>query len=191
MIELTLEKGEIVLSKEIVLFAELKALYDLEPEGNKLLQTIYFMHARGEKNPFSGIDEYVREESVFMAVFKKKSLLAVGLTSKNTKLYKAAEDLYEDYTYTAESRLERSIDKKLDEISRMLDDTVPTIEESTTKNGEVKYNSNLTIILNMFSKIDVIMKAKTTLQNSIQKKANNGRIRGGGKSSFLEKGLLN
>ena len=84
----------------------------------------------------------------------------------------------------------RTINKKLDEISRMLDNTVPAIEESVTKNGEVKYNSNLGIILNMFTKVETVMKAKDKLQDSIRKRENAGRIRGGGKSSFREKGLI-
>lgn len=190
MIELILEKGEIVLSKDIVLFDELKKLFEVNKLGKKLVQALYYMHAVGGKNPFSDLDALVREESVFMAVFGKASLVDLKLSEKNLKLYKDAENLYEKYAHTAESRLERSINTKLDEISRMLDETVPTIEESVTKSGEVKYNSNLGIILNMFSKIDVIMKAKTTLQQAIQKKTNSGRVKGGGTSSFLEKGLV-
>jgi hypothetical protein len=41
----------------------------------------------------------------------------------------------------------KSIDKK-DEISTMLDDNIPIIEESNS--GETKFNSNLPIMLNAF-----------------------------------------
>lgn len=190
MLEFTLAEGEIVLSKEIVLFDELRAVYEL-PDGGKLLQTIYFMHSRDKKsNPFRDLDTAVRESNVFMAVFKKKGIKELKLPTKTLKLYEVAEETFLKFNSTAESRLNASIDKKLDEISTMLDDTVPTIEESVTKSGEVKYNSNLNIILNMFSKIDVIMKAKHTLETSIMKNESRGTLRGGGKSSFREMGIF-
>lgn len=190
MISFTLSKGEIVLSPEIVLFGELNNLYKMKDKGEKLLRTVYYMHSTEEKNPFSSIDEFVKEESVFMAVFKVKSLEDLKLSKKEMAIYTAAADLYERFIHTPESRMNRSIDKKLDEISRMLDETVPTIEETVTKTGEVKFNSNLTIILSMFTKVEQIMKAKSTLQSVIAKQGIKGKRRGGGKSSFLEKGLL-
>lgn len=190
MLEFTLADGEIVLSKEIVLFDELKEVYDL-PSGPKLLQAIYYTHSRDQKNnPFRDLNPQVKESNIFMAVFKKKGLKELKLSAKVLKMYKAAEDVFVAYNATAEGRLNASIDKKLDEISTMLDSTVPTIEESITKNGEVKYNSNLSIILNMFSKIEVIMKAKGTLETAIMKNESRGKIRGGGKSSFREMGIF-
>lgn len=189
MLKFTLVKGEIVLSPDIVLFESLGILYKSK-DGEKLLRTIYYMHSTDEDNSFSGIDMFFREENVFMAVFKKESLKSLGLSKKLTVLYEEAEELYIKHTTTAEARLDKSIDIKLDQISRMLDETTPVIEESLTKSGEVKYNSNLNIILNMFSKIDVIMKARKTLQAAVAKQSIGGKTRGDVKPSFLEKGLL-
>ena len=190
MLEFTLAGGKIVLSKEIVLFEELHTLYKL-PEGPKLLESIYYMYSRDLKgNPFRDISESVKESNVFMAVFKKENLKSLKLSKGTLKLYEAATDIFLKYNATAEGRLSASIDKKLDEISIMLDSTVPTIEESLTKSGETKYNSNLGIILNMFSKIDTIMKAKSTLETAILKNESKGRLRGGGKSSFREMGIF-
>jgi hypothetical protein len=59
------------------------------------------------------------------------------------------------YNSTPEIRM-LSIDKKIDEISTMLDDNIPIIEESVTNSGETKFNSNLPM-LNAF-KVETIMK---------------------------------
>lgn len=189
MLKFTIMKGKVVLSPEIALFPELQTVYDMK-DGDKLLQSIYYMHSRDKDNPFRDLDLMVKESNVFMAIFKKESLTALKLTKKAHAAYLVAEKLFLKHNETAESRLHKSIDKKLDEISKLLDDTVPTIEESITKSGEVKYNSNLTIILNMFSKIEIIMKARTTLENSILKNESKGKLRGGGKSSFREMGIF-
>jgi hypothetical protein len=63
----------------------------------------------------------------------------------------------------------KSIDKKIDEISTMLDDNIPIIEESVTNSGETKFNSNLPIMLNAFFKLETIMKSKVLLQSAIAK----------------------
>jgi hypothetical protein len=55
------------------------------------------------------------------------------------------------YNSTPEIRMLKSIDKKIDEISTMLDDNIPIIEESVTNSGETKFNSNLPIMLNAFA----------------------------------------
>jgi hypothetical protein len=71
------------------------------------------------------------------------------------------------YNSTPEIRMLKSIDKKIDEISTMLDDNIPIIEESVTNSGETKFNSNLPIMLNAF-KLETIMKSKVLLQSYCQ-----------------------
>ena len=190
MLKFVLQKDKIVLSPEIVLIDSLHELYKL-PNGNKLLQSIYYMHSREPDNPFRDIDYAVKESNVFMAIFKKPSLRELKLSEEELKMYRRAEDDFLKYNQTAESRLSASIDKKLDEISTLLDNTTPAIEESMTKSGEIKYNSNLTIILNLFSKIESIMKARSTLETAILKNESKGRLRGGRSSSFRERGTFN
>jgi hypothetical protein len=73
------------------------------------------------------------------------------------------------YNSTPEIRMLKSIDKKIDEISTMLDDNIPIIEESVTNSGETKFNSNLPIMLNAFAKLETIMKSKVLLQSAIAK----------------------
>jgi hypothetical protein len=53
------------------------------------------------------------------------------------------------YNSTPEIRMLKSIDKKIDEISTMLDDNIPIIEESVIQE-KTKFNSNLPIMLNAF-----------------------------------------
>jgi len=189
MLKFILDKDKIILSPEIVLIDSLKELYDM-PNGPKLLQSIYYMHSREDNNPFRDLDDVVKESNVFMAIFKKESLKALKLSKKALEVYRRAEADFLKFTLTPESRLKDSIDRKLDEISRLLNDTIPSIEENVTKSGEVKFNSNLTIILNLFSKIEVIMKARNTLATAILKNESKGRLRGGGSSSFRERGVF-
>lgn len=189
MIKFTIVGGKIVLDPNIVLFKVLKDLYDA-PDGQKLLQVIFYTHSTEPENPFRNLDFRVVEENILNAVFNKQSWKDVKLTKETEKKYTAAEAFYLKYNSTAETRLLKSIDKKLDEISTMLDENVPIIEQAVTSNGETKFNSNLTIILNAFSKIETIMKSKTLLQNTIAKSDGAGRARADSSTSFRERGLL-
>ena len=189
MLKFTIVNNKIALDPNIIVLEELNNLYKL-PRGNKLLQVIYFMHSRDIDNPFRDLDQITIAENVISAVFKKKTLGELKLDTEEKKNYTQAEKTFIKYNLTSEARLEKAIDKKLDEISIMLNETVPTIEESITKSGEVKFNTNLNIILNLFTKIETIMKSKTVLQNAIRKQEGSGRVKGGGTTSFREMGTL-
>jgi len=188
MIKFTISGGKLVLDPNIVLFDELHELYKVT-DGQKWLQVIYYFHSSDSDNPFRDLDPFVLEENVMMVVFKKPSFKAMKMTKKLENQFKAAEKLFLKYTSTPEKRLLKSIDKKLDEITKMLDDNIPIIEESVTSNGETKFNTNLTIMLNAFAKIETIMKSKTILSNAVMKSEGVGRTRGGGTTSFRERGL--
>jgi len=190
MLKFTILNNKIVLDPNIILLEELSELYTMTERGEKLLQVIYYIHSRDIENPFRDLDQRVLVENVIRAVFKKSSFKELNLTDRETKMYYAAETIFIKHNLTSEGRLEKAIDKKLDEISIMLNETVPTIEESETKSGEVKFSTNLNIILNLFTKIETIMKSKSVLQNAIRKQEGSGRIKGGGTTSFREMGIL-
>ena len=189
MLSFTIVKGKIVLDPNIVLFGSLSDLYE-KVRGEALLRVIYYMHSRDTENPFRDLEERILEENVLQVVFSVANWNELKLTKVEKHLYLEAEKTFIKYNLTAESRLEKAIDKKIDEITIMLNDTTPTIEESVTKNGEVKFNTNLNIILNLFTKIETIMKSKTVLQNAILKQEGKGKIKGGGTTSFRELGTL-
>jgi len=189
MLKLTLLNGKIVLDPNIVLFKDLHDLYKTK-RGEKLLQVIYYLHSRDEDNPFRNISIMVLEENVLQSVFNKGSWGEINLTDKEEELYLTAKDTFIKFNETPEARLEKSINKKLDEIAVMLDETDPLIEKSYAKSGEIKFTSNLGIILGMFTKVESIMKGKTVLQNAILKQEAAGKIRGGGTTSFRERGSL-
>ena len=189
MIRFTIVKNKIVLDPNIVLFKDLHDLYKL-PRGEKFLQVIYYMYSREGDNPFKNVSQIVLEENVLQAVFHKASWEELEATDKEEKAYDKAKDIFIKYNETSESRLEKSMNKKLDEISKMMDDTEPAIERNFTKSGEIKFTSNLGIILSMFTKIETIMKGKAVLQNAIMKQEAAGRVKGGGTTSFRERGML-
>jgi len=168
MIKFTLHKGEVVLDTSIVLFDDLKAVYDM-PRGNQFLQVIFYRHSREPDNPFRDISAMVLEENIVRVVFRKGTWKEVGITKKEAALFEKAEKIFIEYTTTPEARLERSLNKKLDEISFMLDNEVPKIEKTLTKSNKIEYSTNMTIILNLFTKIETILKGKSILNNVILK----------------------
>lgn len=190
MISFTIVKDKIVLDPNIVLFKELSALYKHKPRGEKLLRVIYYLHSRDKENPFRDLDQSIVLENVLQVVFNVGSWDELKLTETEKKLYRDAENIFIQYNLTAEARLEKAIDKKMDEITKMLNETKPAIEESVTKSGEVKFTTNLNIILNLFTKIETIMKSKNVLRNAILKQEGEGKVRGGGTTSFREMGTL-
>jgi hypothetical protein len=190
MINLTLVKGKVVLDPNIVLFEELKELYDL-PRGDAFLKIIYYRHSREAENPFKDLSSLVLEENLMRVIFRKDSWKDINPTKKEVELFERAEKLFIKYNTTPEARLEKSINKKIDEISHMLNDVVPEIEKNFTKSGETKFSTNLNIIINLFTKIETVLKGKSVLQNAIMKQESAGRVRGGGTTSFREMGLLN
>lgn len=190
MLKFTIVSGKLVLDPNIVLFKELHDVYKLK-QGEKLLQVIYFTHSRDVENPFRDLDSRTIAENVMRAVFNKSEFKDLKLVKADITKFDKAEKLFIKHNLTAEGRLEAAIDKKLDEISEMLNITAPTIEEfENPVTGEIKFNTNLTIMINLFSKIESIMKSKTVLQNTIRKQENEGRTKGGGTTSFREMGVL-
>lgn len=189
MIRFTIVGGKIVLDPNIVLFKVLQDLYDV-PDGQKFLQVIFYTHSTEPENPFRNLDFRIAEENILQAVFNKKSWKELKVSKEVEKKYAAAEEFYIKYNSTAETRLLKSIERKLDEIATMLDTNTPTIEESISSSGEVKFSSNLTIMLSAFSKIETIMKSKTLLQNTIAKSGGDGRARADASTSFRERGVI-
>lgn len=189
MLDFTIVKDKIVLDPNIILFDELHDLYKDKKYGLDLLRVIYYRHSRSASNPFRDIDSAVKESNIIQRVFRTRSLKDLKLSTAVKKKFEAAEKVYMEHNDTSESRLMKSMDRKMDQMATLLDDTDPTIEESVTKSGETKFNTNLTIMLNLFSKIDTILKNKSMLENSILKKEGAGRVKGGGTTSFRELGL--
>lgn len=189
MIKFTISGGKLVLDPNIVLFKVLQDLYNV-PDGHKFLQVIYYNNSTSPDNPFRDLDNRVKEENILRTVFNKSTWKELKVPKNIESKFEEAEAFFIKYNSTPETRLLSSIDRKLDEISSMLDDNIPTIEESVTNSGETKFNSNLTIMLNAFSKIETIMKSKTLLQNTISKTEGAGRTKGGASTSFRERNVI-
>lgn len=189
MIRFTITGGKLVLDPNIVLFKELQELYNV-PDGQKFLQVIYYTHSTENDNPFQNLDDRVLEENILRAVFNKSSWKELKVSKTTEKKFEDATALFLKYNSTPEIRMLKSIDKKIDEIAAMLDDNVPIIEESVTNSGETKFNSNLPIMLNAFTKLETIMKSKLLLQNAIAKVEGAGRNRGDVSTSFRERGTI-
>jgi len=162
MIKFTINSGKLVLDPNIVLFDELNDLYKCK-SGEKYLQVIHYRHSKDPDNPFKDLDKRVIDQNIYQTVFKKNTWDKLKTPKSTEAKFIVAEELFIKYNNTAESRLLSSMDKKFDQISTLLDDTTPTIEESLLASGKTEFTSNLTIILNLFTKIETIMKSKTLL----------------------------
>jgi hypothetical protein len=101
---------------------------------------IYYTHSTEPDNPFTGLDARVLEENILRAVFNKSTWKELKVPKATEDKFKLATDLFLMYNSTPEIRMLKSI-KKIDEISTMLDDNIPIIEE-LTNSGETKFNSN-------------------------------------------------
>lgn len=189
MLKFTIVKGNLVLDPNIVLIKELHDLFKVK-DGSKLLQMIYYRHSTDVENPFRDLDARVLEENILRLVFNKNSWSALKLTADSRKKFEKAEEAFLLFNSTPELRLLKSVNAKMDQIAKMLDDNDPVIEESVTNSGETKFNTNLTIMLAAFTKIETIIKSKTILNNAILKAEASGKVRGGGTTSFREMGML-
>lgn len=189
MIKFTIVGGKLVLDPNIVLFKVLQDLYDA-PEGQKFLQVIFYTHSKEGENPFRDLDRTVSEENILRVVFNKSSWKELKVSKEVKVLYDKAESFFIEYNSTPETRLLDSIDRKLDEISDMLNTNVPIIEASSNKDGKIEYTTNLTIMLNAFSKIETIVKSKTLLQSVIAKSGGINRVKADASTSFRERGSL-
>jgi hypothetical protein len=88
---------------------------------------IYYTHSTEPDNPFTGLDARVLEEISCGRCLTK----ALGRSSKFLRQLKINSNwlqTFSDVQQYSEIRMLKSIDKKIDEISTMLDDNIPIIE---------------------------------------------------------------
>lgn len=102
MIKFTIVKDKVVLDPNIVLFKELKELYD-QPDGEKFLKMIYYLHSTDAENPFRDLDARVLEENIMRIVFNKPSWEELKVSPEMERIVKKAEDLFIYYNTTSET----------------------------------------------------------------------------------------
>jgi hypothetical protein len=119
MIRFTITSGKLVLDPNIVLFKDLQDLFNCA-DGPKFLQVIYYTHST-EPDLSLGWMLGVLEENILRAVFNKSTWKELKVPKATEDKFKLATDLFLMYNSTPE----KSIDKKIDEISTMLDDNIP------------------------------------------------------------------
>lgn len=188
MIKFIIAKGKLVLDPSIILLKDLNDLYNCK-QGDKLLQVIYYTHAKDVENPFKDLDRRVISTNVLQAVFGKAEWKDLKTTKETDKIFDKAEKCFLYHCSTPETRLKESLEVKMDEITTMLNENTPVIEENVNPTtGEIKFSSNMPIILNAFSKIEVLMKSKQLLESSIVK-SEGANVRRGS-TSFREMNLL-
>jgi len=122
-------------------------------------------------------NNYFNEEFPFPTQAREKLVLDKGL-----KAYVKAFE-------TAEVRILKLFDDKIDQIKKTIEDTSPQIVENTNPTtGAVTFSSNIDIITKSMEKIDSLLIAKARLEAKIRNESEGkGSVRGGKKPSRLER----
>jgi len=154
--------------------------------ANRMLYFVFLLCDIGKDNPLKDIPSEKREsESKFRAYRNKEkefSLEDIGLLEPAIKIYV-------ELNTTAEERLLEALDKKAEQLSKILENTLPeTVTNS--ENGVVSFVSNSKIITDALSKLSKIRTNREIVVSAIKKKAISQKIRGGLTLSPLVRGLL-
>ncbi len=102
-----------------------------------------------------------------------------------------ALDAYLKAYETPEARVLKLFNSKIDQLSTMIKDTTPKIEENTNPTtNAVTFSSNVDILTKAMEKIDSLMVTKSKLEAKLRNESSGkgGSVRGGKKPSKLERG---
>jgi hypothetical protein len=192
-LKFTLEKGEVVLDKNIVLLQEFSDItnYGIKKKNPKharrLLLYVFFCCDLTEENALKDLDFRIKPEQA--------KARALGRDYKFTKeendLIGAAMDAYNFFNETAPERADLAMDKKIDEARSLLDETKPIIITNVNATtGATTFVSNGKIITEFAEQIDTLMTLKLKMKQTAMKITNTSRVKGNKGSSLIERGTL-
>lgn len=132
--------------------------------------------------PFFSADEKEVRDLAIRNIFTE--------TERETYKHEDFEDwkkLYEKEYETADVRVVKIFNDKIDQIREMIKDTTPVIVEYSTSSGSKGFASNTAIITKAMNDMDSLMDAKEKLEARIRKQsAKAGKIHGGKTPTRLE-----
>jgi hypothetical protein len=150
---------------------------------------IYLAEDCSEDNPLSTMRFDEKEEEARRLVYGNKYLDSV-YTPAELRMIDAAREEVNNLYVTDYHKDVRAYDKKIDQMSDLLNDTKPTIVKNTrTSNENVTFSSNIDIINNILKDIVGLVTTKTMIIDSYVNGSSGKSIRGMSKSP-LESGLL-
>lgn len=186
------QKDELIITYQIKLFDEFAdILNEVKPKrkANQLLHYVYLLCDRSDKNPLRDLDSAVKQEQCLYRAFKVRD---VKLSEKEQQLVKAAIQVYKTHNESSKDRIKFSIERKIDQLAKMLDDTTPEIIRNIDpKTGNVNFASNTKIIMDSIKELNNTLSTLDKVEASIMKQKNERQVGNKGKSSMLESGRLN
>ena len=182
------ENGRAVLdATHLLLIPEFRRLQrKLTPEMTSRVFT--FIHAIAKVDPKAPF--FTADDAEIVALAKRNYFTEEypypnEVQDKITAALNAYLKAYE----TPEARVLKLFNSKIDQLSTMIKDTTPKIEENTNPTtGAITFSSNVDILTKAMEKIDSLMVTKSKLEAKLRNESDGkGVVRGGKKPSKLER----
>jgi ABC-type uncharacterized transport system permease subunit len=197
LLSFSTDGNKIVVIKDAktVVFKEFTAILDTYTldKATKLLLFVFFMEELTRENPLRDVPQNEQYRQALHRAFNKEDYT---FSPEELTHVEAARKAYVTYSQTAEERLLRNLDHKIDEINLLLATTKYEITAVTDKDDNVtNYISNSDLITKTVNSVKSIRDTKTMLENSIMENEQGGKrkIRGqkeGTELSLLETGTV-
>jgi len=179
--------GRAILDAEhLILIPEFKSLEDkLDPEMSfRVFTYIHVISKVDSKAPFFTADDLeiqlLAQKNYFSKEYPYPEALQTDIALALNAYLKAFEK--------PETRVLKLFNNKIDQLSKMIKDTTPVINEYTTSSGSKGFSSNVDILTKAMEKIDSLMITKAKLEAKLRNESEGkGSVRGGKKPSKLER----
>jgi len=194
MLKFVLNRGEIVLDKNIVLLDEFNNILKYgakkkdTDKANNMLMYVYLCCDLSDENLMKDIDFRQKPIQAKTRVFKDKNY---KFTAEEEKLIDAAMDAYNFFNEGAAERSEIALDKKIDEARSMLETTkVEIVRNLNAGTGAITFSSNDEIITRIAKQIDILLELKLKMKLTAVRIQNTSRVKGNKGSSMIERGAF-
>ena len=193
MISFTLLNGKLIVDPKMIMIKEFTDImsYGKKKElGMRMLLYVFYCCDLTNNNPMKDVDYRQKEEQAMV-----RAMGPIKKTSFTPKEQGLIDSGIHAYNYFNEDSLERSANtqqRKIDEVSKLLDETVPFI--TTVYNPETeemdKVVTNQAAIKGFIQQLDLLAVGMLKAKETAKKVENVGRVRGNKGSSIIERGVF-
>jgi hypothetical protein len=180
MIEYNIVNGKLMIDPTTLTVQAFNAIWNYDTTRNKskasnLLTYVFTLCDERDRNPFRDIP-YDKKE----AACKKNAFGNVGykFSQEEEKLVGSAIEWFEFLNRNSIQRLSISMDKKIDQLAKFLDDNA------------ISSSEDFDLQTDMMTKIDKILKSKRETDKLVREELEKVRVKGNASRSPLSKGLL-
>lgn len=180
MISFEMKDGRLQMTEQFLMIPQFVDIWERDKSktkdhANKLLFYIYLMCDLSESCPTKDLDQSMKDSECRFLAFKAKNY---QFNQEDLQYVQDAMDAYILFNETAEERILKVYDKKLDEVRTMLDRTQPQMSEGINNSGVTVYTTNVDIINRALKEISNLVKAKNDLRQAILAGKGAGHVRG-------------